>query len=212
MHKSIVPFYPAGTIFSGGLSKWCGAGGWRLGVFIIPETMKWLLDAMATVASETFTSTCAPIQYAAVSAFQEDEKIDTYLRACRKILHALGQNLFRKLRDGGALIEEPEGGFYLLPDFSPFASSLKARGITDSPSFCERLLKDTGVAIIPGYAFGREKSELTARLAYVNFNGKEVLKAVQGMSEDERVTEDFLNNYCKDTLEAIDLILDWLHA
>ena len=29
-HSSIVPLYPEGTIFSGGLSKWCGAGGWRL--------------------------------------------------------------------------------------------------------------------------------------------------------------------------------------
>ena len=29
-HRSIVPMYPEGTIFSGGLSKWCGAGGWRL--------------------------------------------------------------------------------------------------------------------------------------------------------------------------------------
>lgn len=211
-HNSIVPFYPEGTIFSGGLSKWCGAGGWRLGVFIIPTSMQWLLDSMATVASETFTSTCAPIQYAAVSAFQEDAQIDTYLRACRKVLQALGQNLFYRLQNGGVLLKKPEGGFYLFPDFTPFASRLKARGITDSPSLCERLLEDTGVAIIPGYEFGREKNELTARIAYVNFNGGQVLKAVQGIPEDEQITEHFLNSYCGDTLAAIDLILDWLHT
>jgi len=211
-HKSIVPFYPEGTVFSGGLSKWCGAGGWRLGVFIIPESMQWLLDAMATVASETFTSTSAPIQYAAVSAFQEDEKIDSYLRACRKVLQSLGQNLFYRLRDGGALIEKPEGGFYLFPDFTPFASRLNSRGIFDSPSLCERLLRDTGVAIIPGHEFGREKTELTARISYVNFNGAEALKAAHCMPEDEPITEEFLKSYCGDTLDAIDCIIDWLHA
>lgn len=211
-HQSIVPFYPEGTIFSGGLSKWCGAGGWRLGVFIIPSSMRWLLDSMATVASETFTSTSAPIQYAAISAFQEDAKIEVYLRTCRKVLRSLGQNLFHKLRNGGVSLMEPEGGFYLFPDFSSFASRLKARGILDSPSLCERLLEDTGVAIIPGHEFGRDRNELTARLAYVNFNGEKVLKAVQGLPGDEQITEHFLNSYCGDTMAAIDLILDWLHA
>ena len=43
-HRSIVPLYPQGTIFSGGLSKWCGAGGWRLGLFVVPaRACDWLL-------------------------------------------------------------------------------------------------------------------------------------------------------------------------
>ena len=211
-HQSIAPFYPEGTVFSSGLSKWCGAGGWRLGFFIIPESMRWLLDSMASVASETFTSTCAPIQYAAVAAFREDEKLDRYLRTCRKILQALGQHLYYRLREGGVLIKEPEGGFYLFPDFSPFASRLRARGITDSPSLCERLLEDTGVAIIPGCEFGREKSELTARLAYVNFNGDRALKAAQDEPENAPVTWDFLRSHCADTLDAVDFLIDWLHG
>ena len=36
-HISIARFYPEGTIFSGGLSKWCGAGGWRLGLFVFRQ-------------------------------------------------------------------------------------------------------------------------------------------------------------------------------
>ena len=48
-----------GFIFSGGLSKWCGAGGWRLGLFVVPDRMRKLLDTMAAVATETFTSTNA---------------------------------------------------------------------------------------------------------------------------------------------------------
>ena len=38
-HQSISEFYPEGTIVSSGLSKWCGAGGWRLGFFAIPKNL-----------------------------------------------------------------------------------------------------------------------------------------------------------------------------
>ena len=70
-HVSLARYYPEGTIISNGLSKWCGAGGWRLGFFVFPRALSWLADAMAAVASETFTSTSAPIQYAAVRAFED---------------------------------------------------------------------------------------------------------------------------------------------
>jgi histidinol-phosphate/aromatic aminotransferase/cobyric acid decarboxylase-like protein len=60
-HVSIARYYPEGTIISAGLSKWCGAGGWRLGTFAFPPALRWLQDAMAVVASETYTSTSAPI-------------------------------------------------------------------------------------------------------------------------------------------------------
>ena len=36
-YDSISKFYPEGTFISGGLSKWCGAGGWRLGFFAVPH-------------------------------------------------------------------------------------------------------------------------------------------------------------------------------
>jgi len=36
-HISISQFYPEGTIITGGLSKWCGAGGWRLGFAAVPK-------------------------------------------------------------------------------------------------------------------------------------------------------------------------------
>ena len=67
-HLSIAEFYHEGTIISSGLSKWCGAGGWRLGTFTFPDHLTWLLEAMAVVVSETHTATSAPIQFAAVTA------------------------------------------------------------------------------------------------------------------------------------------------
>ena len=177
-HVSIARFYPEGTIVSSGLSKWCGAGGWRLGTFLIPPRMRWLLDAMAAAASETYTSTSAPIQYAAVRAFEGGPEIDRYLLDSRRILSALGNWIAAQLSGAGVHCPAPHGGFYLFPDFSPLAERLAARGIRDSPTLCRRLLDDIGVAILPGSEFGRPTSELTARLAYVNFDGSAALRAV----------------------------------
>ena len=123
-HESIVPLYLEGTIFSGGLSKWCGAGGWRLGVFVFPPELRWLLDAMAAVGSETFTSTCNPVQHAAVRAFQGGPEIEDYLVDERRILKALGSELSRKLQQAGTNVKPADGAFYLFPEFSPFRREL----------------------------------------------------------------------------------------
>lgn len=68
-HLSISRHYPEGTIVSGGLSKWCGAGGWRMGFWLFPPSMRWLRKSMLVMASETYTSVASPIQYAARRAF-----------------------------------------------------------------------------------------------------------------------------------------------
>lgn len=209
-HKSILDLYPEGTIFSGGLSKWCGAGGWRLGVFVFPPQLRWLLEAMAAVASETFTSTSAPIQHAAVAAFHDDPTIDRYLRNSRRILKALGSRLTESLETAGARVVTPAGGFYLFPDMSGMAWRLRARGITSANEMCERLLEDVGVAILPGSAFGRPESEFTARIAYVNFDGATALDAVARLSPGAKLEETFLRTHCGRTLEAIDRMCDWL--
>lgn len=52
-HVSVARFYPEGTIISSGISKWCRAGGWRLGTFAFPSGLAWLMEAMAVVASDT---------------------------------------------------------------------------------------------------------------------------------------------------------------
>ena len=170
-HVSVARYYPEGTIISSGLSKWCGAGGWRLGTFTFPPDLSWLMEAMAAVASETYTSVSAPIQFAAVRAFQDGITIERYLWHARRILAALGTRCTAVLSEAGVRVHAPTGAFYLFPDFSPFSTQLAKRGITDSSAFCERLLQDTGVALLPGAAFQRSPEELTARLAYVGFDG-----------------------------------------
>jgi aspartate aminotransferase len=209
-HHSIVPLYPQGTIYSGGLSKWCGAGGWRLGLFVVPAQMRWLLEAIAVAASETFTSTSAPIQYAAVRAFTADATIEDYLERCRRVLRSLGRLLARRLREAGVEVLQPEGAFYLFPDFARLREPLAIRGIITSAELCERLLADTGVATLPGCDFGRPPTELTVRIAYVDFDGGEVLEAIAGQPTEEPLDAGFLKQHCEPTVTAVDRVCDWI--
>jgi aspartate aminotransferase len=209
-HVSIARFYPEGTIISGGLSKWCGAGGWRLGTFSFPAEMEWLAEAITAVASETYTSTSAPIQYAAVRAFKGGMRMEEYLWLSRRILAALGMWSSEQLRKVGALVTDPVGGFYLFPDFTPLADKLRSRGVTTSRQLCEQLLEATGVAALPGSEFGRPPTELTVRIAYVEFDGAKALSSLATLPKDAEVTEEFLRGTCDRTMRAVELMCEWV--
>jgi aspartate aminotransferase len=208
-HVSIARYYPEGTIISGGLSKWCGAGGWRLGTFYFPPGLRWLQDAMAAAASETYTSTSAPIQYAAIRAYEGGPEIEDYLHRSRRVLGALTRACTRKLVAAGADCPLPAGGFYLFPDFSPMRERLAARDIRTSGALCERLLEETGVAVLPGNEFGRPPDELTVRLATVNFDGAAALEAAREVPRGEPLDEKFLRRWCGEALEAVEAICGW---
>jgi len=204
---SISHHYPEATIVSTGLSKWCGAGGWRLGVFSFPEELEWLCGAMAAIASETFTSVSAPIQYAAIEAFRGGPEIERYLAHCRSILRELGSHSAAVLRAAGCRLPPVDGAFYLFPEFGAVPGELQERGIDGSPELAEQLLQDTGVATLPGSVFGRPHAELTLRLSYVNFNGEQALAAAEA---GEPIGEAFIREHCPDTVEAISRIAEWV--
>ncbi len=207
-HMSIARFYPEGTIISGGLSKWCGAGGWRLGTFAFPKELQWLLEPIAVAASETFTSTSAPIQYAAIAAYQENDEISEYLVQSRRVLGACGSWVAQRLKQANIHCEPPEGGFYVFPDLSAHAEVLAERKISTSKELCLALLEQTGVAVLPGSEFGRDACELTLRAAYVDFNGTKALEAAS--KSKGALDEDFLRKHCPKVLTAIDTLCSWL--
>lgn len=209
-HVSIARYYPEGTIISSGLSKWCGAGGWRLGTFTFPSELKWLHEAMSSVASETYTSVTAPIQHAAVRAFKGGIRIERYLWHARRILSTIGNRLADMLNDAEIKVIRPEGAFYLFLDFSEHADKLAARSIKDSRTLCERLIQETGAAILPGVSFQRPVSELTARLSYINFDGANTLAASETIPLDKKLPEDFITFRFEQTLEGIEKIIEWV--
>lgn len=205
-HQSIAQYYPEGTIVSSGLSKWCGAGGWRLGTFAFPETLSPLLQSMAVVASETFTSVSAPIQHAAVTAFKKQGGIQEYLESSRQIMSELSLYAWEQFSAVDADVCKAKGGFYLFPGFSGIKEPLASAGIHDSTTLCSRLLNDTGVAILPGSAFLRDEQEMFVRLALVDFDGKAAIDAAQSKT----VNRSFVEKYCPNVIEAVDGMVSWM--
>jgi len=210
-HISIARYYSEGTIVSSGLSKWCGAGGWRLGHFAFPKELYWLKDAMASIASETYSCVAAPIQHAAVVAYRDKETVEEYLFHCRRILKTVGQFCSNALASANVNIHSPSGAFYLFPDFSNHSEKLNARGINDSSALCAQLLKNTGVALLPGIEFGRPAKELNARIAYVNFDGGKTLLTSRKISMEQNLTMDDLGENAMLVKQGIENIIQWIN-
>jgi len=170
-HVSMATIYPEGTITTTGLSKWCGAGGWRLGVALLPnEIDPDFIKAMKGIASETYSCAATPIQQAAKTAYRSFSETQDYCNWQTEILQKISEHCYEVLSKAGLQLHAGQGGFYLFPGFGNFADALAMKGIRNSAALCEILLKETGVALLPGSAFGMRIEHLTVRLAYVDFD------------------------------------------
>jgi aspartate aminotransferase len=208
--STLASWYPEGTIVSSGMSKWCGAGGWRLGTFSFPPGLRWLLDAMSVAASETHSAVAAPVQHAAVVAYQGGAEIDRYLGQTQRILGAIGRLSARLLAEAGWNVRQPAGGFYLFPDASPWRQACRRLGAGTSTALCESLLADRGVTTLPGAVFGRPPEELTVRVAYVDFDGAAALAAAEGQAGGD-LDDAFARAQAPQTIEGIEQMAAWLH-
>jgi aspartate aminotransferase len=196
-YKSISNYYPEGTIVSTGLSKWCGAGGWRLGFFAIPEQLKELKNSLKILCSESFTSVSAPIQYAAVAAYKEDHS--AYLKKKKKILSFTGNYVYENLKSNVINITKPEGGFYLFPEFSNAKFS-------SSSGMCKDILNKTGVALLPGSDFGLNSDKMIARLSYTDFNGSNFLN---NTLSSKKLDNADLEKHAPNIVEGVDRLKKW---
>ena len=195
--KSIANFCPEKTILSTGLSKWCGAGGWRLGYFIIPSALNDLRDAINVLASETFSSVSAPIQYAAITAYSND--YSEYLNNSKNILRAVGNYVYENLKSNKVTINKPQGGFYLMPEFSN-------KSFSTSSQMCDNLLKETGVVLLPGSDFGFDEKRMLARLSFTDFNGQEFMKNVKS---EKKIDNDLILKFAPKIVEGVHKLKKW---
>jgi len=195
--KSIANYCPEKTIISNGMSKWCGAGGWRLGFFIIPESLNEIKNSLKTLASETFSSVNAPAQYAAIAAYENNH--DEYIDNSKNILKAVGEYVYENLKSNKVSINKPEGGFYLMPEFSNGKFS-------DSNEMCSNLLKETGIALLPGSVFGFSKKKMTARLSFTDFNGQEFMK---NFSQSKKIDQSLLLKCAPKIIEGVEKLKTW---
>ena len=199
-YKSISNYYPEGTIISTGLSKWCGAGGWRLGFFAIPDQIKELKNSLKILCSESFTSVSAPIQYAAVEAYKGDHS--AYLSAVKKILSLAGSYAYENLKSNVINVTKPEGGFYLFPEFTNAKFS-------SSSEMCKDILKKTGVALLPGSDFGLDSRKMLARLSYTDFDGLNFLKKTLGSKNPDKAD---LEKYAPNIVEGVSKLKGWSNS
>ena len=152
-HVSIasLPGMAERTIVVNGFSKSYAMTGWRLGYAVGPAP---LIKVMTKIHQSCIMSAPTTSQYAAITALRQcDDQIemmrDEYNRRRRYVVKALNEM--------GLTCFEPRGAFYVFP-------SIQLSGLTSS-EFCEQLLREKEVAIIPGSAFGAS-GEGYARISY----------------------------------------------
>lgn len=199
---SMQEFHPDQTIISNGLSKWAGAGGWRLGYFIFPKEMDALKKKVISACSETFSCASSPIQYAAITAFEESEELDNYKIRIQNILKFVSDYIVKRLQNNDVQLTPASGGFYVFPNFENYRFSLAARGIETSDDLCHKLLEETGVALLSGSCFGYESKALLARLAYVDFDGAKVMNLAKDVLD--------ISKHFPKIEKGIDLLIKWL--
>ena len=196
-YKSISNYCPEKTIISTGLSKWCGAGGWRLGYFIVPNSLNKLKDMINVLASETFSAVSAPIQFAAIKAYENDHS--DYINKSRNILKAVGNYVYENLKSNKVLINKPQGGFYLMPEFLN-------KKFNSSAEMCDDILNKTGVALLPGSDFGFDQNRMLARLSFTDFDGKKFMEEIE---DDTKIDDTLINEFAPKIVEGVDKLKKW---
>ena len=152
-HVSVASISPEAydlTITINGFSKAYAMTGWRLGYLAAPEPIARVIDSMQ---SHMTSNPCSFAQYGALAALTGDQQCVVDMREEFDIRR---QYMFERLTQiQGVSAVRPQGAFYVLANIS--ALGLK------SQNFADRLLSKSSVAVVPGIAFGDDR---TIRLSY----------------------------------------------
>ena len=196
-YNSISKYYPELTFITGGLSKWCGAGGWRLGFLAVPKKLTEFLSSLKSLASESYSTVNTPTQFASVQAYAHEH--EKYKLKVRAILKNVGNYVYNNLKSNKILIAPPQGAFYLMPEF-------KNKKYKTSAKLCEAILKETGVAMLPGSDFGFKSNKMLTRLSYTDFNGEEFFKNVTNCS---MIDDDMIKKFAPNVVEGVSRLSNW---
>ena len=128
------------TVVINGLSKSHAMTGWRIGLVFGPAP---ILQQVTKIHQYAIMSAPTVSQYAAVEALRAGDKDIEYMCGQYNMRRKLMHEGFNKM---GLTCFEPRGAFYMFP-------SITSTGLT-SEDFCERLLREEKVAVVPGNAFG----------------------------------------------------------
>jgi len=133
------------TITVNGLSKSVSMTGWRFGYFACP--IKEITDAIVDFQGQSTSNINSITQKAAVPALNglADADIEI-MRSAFERRRNLAHELLNQIE--GLSVLKPEGAFYLFVNTKAVEN--------DSMKFCQKLLEEKGVAVVPGIGFGTE--------------------------------------------------------
>ena len=139
------------TIVTSGFSKSYAMTGWRLGYLTAPAP---LAKQMLKIHQYAIMSAPTTSQFAAIEAMRNGDEDIAMMKA---EYNRRRRFLVNGLRGLGIECFDPDGSFYVFPNIKPF-------GMT-SEAFCEKLLYDYKLAVVPGSAFG-DCGEGYVRISY----------------------------------------------
>lgn len=133
------------TITINGLSKSVAMTGWRFGYLATPK--KELISAMNKLQSQSTSNINSITQKAAIIALRGE--VDNEIESMRKAFETRASEAVKLFNEiDGLSVLAPKGAFYLFVNIKEVSN--------DSIEFCKQLLKETGVAVVPGVGFGSE--------------------------------------------------------
>ncbi|MBI9078085.1 MAG: aminotransferase class I/II-fold pyridoxal phosphate-dependent enzyme [Desulfatibacillum sp.] len=206
--SSLAVHYPEGTIVSGGLSKSFAAGGYRLGVVLIPDSLEMVMASLRSVASETFSAVSAPIQYAALKAYGDFETVRPFVKKTTDIYHYVMHYLHARFIKMGLNCPKPAGAFYQFPDFDNYRAPLAKKGVITSASLAHALLTENSVAVLPGSDFYLPTTNLGVRVAGVDFDGQHALDTWPG---SDHVTKEYFREAFPKIIQGCECIAAFLN-
>ena len=140
------------TILCQSFSKPWAMTGWRVGYLVCPD---YVMDRLVLLSAAQIASVPTFLQDAALTA------LDTDTAPMRETYRRRRDYVVSRLTAMGLPFPAPEGAFYIFPDISRF-------GMT-SEEFCTRMIREAGLAAVPGSCFGAEGY---IRLSYCYSDGE----------------------------------------
>ncbi|MDC1280513.1 aspartate aminotransferase, partial [Pelagibacteraceae bacterium] len=106
---------------------------------------------------------------------------------------------YENLKSNKILINKPQGGFYLMPEFIN-------KKFKSSSEMCNNILKEIGVALLPGSDFGFDETKMLARLSFTDFDGEEFMSQTQN---EQEIDEKLILKLAPKIVEGVEKLKKW---
>ena len=86
-----------------------------------------------------------------------------------------------------------------MPEFS-------TKSFSTSSKMCDNLIKETGIALLPGLDFGFDEKRMLARLSFTDFNGQEFMNNTK---DEKKIDNDLILKFAPKIVEGVNKLKKW---